>query len=129
MGTRRRRAPQARVAVPEAGASRFRESKAPSLDTEKQLATTVFDNDQTVADWSKSEETPADRNQNRFFLYKQLQNTVSEIHQKHMRIAKLAMDSEGVDDKPASAWWEACGAAKLPQGDESTTDRWKRVEK
>ncbi len=62
LGTRRRKPRPAVSVVPEAGASCSPERRAPSLDTEKQLATTdltsrVEDHLKTVFEWSREQRT------------------------------------------------------------------------
>lgn len=76
LGTRRRRAPQARAAS-EAGAPRSaHSSRAHSLDTEKQLAT-------TVADWLDSQKTEQDIRREQITLQRQLNSTIHAIWQNN----------------------------------------------
>lgn len=82
LGTRRRKAPQALSAVPEAGASRFRKAKAPSLDTEKQLATTVHE-------WNVSQRTDQELYREQEMLRRQLNATVHKIWQDHAAAGNL----------------------------------------
>lgn len=89
LGTRRRR-PRADAALPTPGASRFAERKAPSLDTGKQLAT-------TVANWMADQETDWDKYSNRVRLWRQLLCTVHQIWQDWY--AKLWAE-------PESRWWQ-----------------------
>jgi hypothetical protein len=76
LGTRRRRAPQARAALPEAGVSRSAGRRAPSLDTEKQLATSVLE-------WDLSHRTDHDIRREQVALHRQLNSTVHAIWQAH----------------------------------------------
>jgi hypothetical protein len=77
LGTRRRRAPQGHAALPEAGAPCFgRKAKAHSLDTEKQLAT-------TVADMLASSRTEVDIRREQVALQRQLNGTIHAIWQNH----------------------------------------------
>ena len=72
------------------GASRFAGSEAPSLDTEKQLAT-------SVANWLKDQETPLDKYQNRVRLWRRLCATVYSIWQDHANRPKDGLDK---------IWWD-----------------------
>jgi hypothetical protein len=74
LGTRRRRGPQGRAALPEAGASR--RAAAHSLDTEKQLAT-------SVREWLASERTEQDIRREQVALQRQLNGTVHKLWQNH----------------------------------------------
>jgi hypothetical protein len=76
LGTRRRRAPQGRAALGEAGASRSAERRAPSLDTEKQLAT-------TVKEWNESQKTDGELYREQEALRRQLNSSVHKIWQDH----------------------------------------------
>jgi len=77
LGTRRRCAPKGRTALPEAGASRFgRKAKALSLDTEKQLAT-------TVRDWLGQQRTEEDIRAEQISLQRMLNDTIHKIWQRH----------------------------------------------
>jgi hypothetical protein len=83
LGTRRRRAPQGRAALPEAGASRFgRQAKAPSLDTEKLLAT-------SVREWLGSERTEADIRAEQIALQRQLGGTFHKLWQGYARAGNV----------------------------------------
>ena len=113
LGTRRRKSPPAISAVPQAGASRFGGAEAPSLDTEKQLATTVFE-------WNRNQSTEADLRREQEILHTRLRQTVFEIFQKHC--ARPADDGQAV-------WWDAYETAKKALPEEKESDRWKRVEK
>jgi hypothetical protein len=62
--------------VPKAGASRSAERRAPSLDTEKQLAT-------TVQQWSAEQRSQAEIHREQETLRRQLNKTVYEIWQGH----------------------------------------------
>jgi hypothetical protein len=91
LGTRRRK-PRNEVSVlPKAGAARLSEAKAPSLDTGKQLAT-------SVANWLADQETPMDSYQNRKRLWRQLLATVHKIWQD-WRGMKL--------DWAEQHWWDS----------------------
>lgn len=82
LGTRRRRARLAR-AVPEAGAScSGRKPGAPSLDTEKQLATSVLE-------WEQEHRTEADIRREQVALHHQLNNTVHAIWQRHAAAGEI----------------------------------------
>jgi hypothetical protein len=82
LGTRRRRARQGHAALPARGASsNVPGHVAPSLDTEKQLAT-------TVRDWSAEQETERERYSAQFRLHRQLTGTVHEIWQRWARAAR-----------------------------------------
>ena len=72
LGTRRRRAPKGA----EPGASRLSGAKAPSLDTDKQLAT-------TVREWDHQQKTEGELRAEQWALHKQLNGTVHEIWQDH----------------------------------------------
>jgi hypothetical protein len=79
LGTRRRRAPQGRAALPEAGASCFgRKAKAPSLDTEKLLAT-------SVREWMGKKRTEEDIRAEQTVLQRQLNGTIYKIWQRYAR--------------------------------------------
>jgi hypothetical protein len=110
LGTRRRKPRQGVSVLPEAGASRFAERKAPSLDTCKQLAT-------TVANWLEEQKTPADDYQNRRRLWRQLLNTVHKIWQGWTLEPK---------DATEQAWWDAYeGEKTLIASDQSPDyDAW-----
>lgn len=89
LGTRRRR-PRAASVLPEAGASRRK--AAPSLDTEKQLATSVQNPkiygrnpDQSVRDWDLSTRSEMDHRREQVALHHQLNGTVHRIWQDHAR--------------------------------------------
>jgi len=75
LGTRRRRALQARAAS-EPGASRSAKSRALSLDTEKQLAT-------SVREWADSQQTAGDIRAEQIALQRKLNGTVHAIWQGH----------------------------------------------
>lgn len=111
LGTRRRRAPQGRAAS-EAGVSRPRQ-RAASLDTEKQLATTVFE-------WEQSQRTEADVYRAQALLHRQLEATVHAIWQKWASSPK---------DDGEREWWANYKAAQVRIGAETEAERWKRVEK
>lgn len=83
LGTRRRKSRQAISAVPKAGASRSAERRAPSLDTDKQLAT-------SVRDWHLSTLTEHDLRAEQIALHRQLNGTVHEIWQSHARAGHQA---------------------------------------
>lgn len=91
LGTRRRRAPKAHAHTEAGGTCSSREAGTPSLDTEKQLAT-------TVRDWSAEQETEADRYRAQFLLHRQLTSTVHEIWQRLRR--------KGEERFAAAAKWE-----------------------
>ena len=74
LGTRRRKPRQGVSALPEAGASRSPERRAPSLDTGNHLAT-------TCRNWLKEQETDFDKYQNRVRLWRQLLGTVHKLWQ------------------------------------------------
>lgn len=112
LGTRRRRLPKA-SAVSEAGVSRSREPRAPSLDTEKQLAT-------SAANWLDSQLTEMDYRAQQWSLHKQLVRTVDKIRTRWTN--KPADDGE-------ARWWAAYEAARKPLKDETVSELWKRVEK
>jgi len=76
LGTRRRKRRQAVSALPKAGVSRSGAAGAPSLDTEKQLAT-------TVQEWSAEQATEQELHRNQTQLKNQLNNTVHKIWQDH----------------------------------------------
>jgi replication protein/transposase-like zinc-binding protein len=76
LGTRRRKRRQAVSALPEAGASRSGAARAPSLDTEKHLAT-------TVREWSKEQATEQELYREQALLKNQLNSTVHAIWQNH----------------------------------------------
>ena len=109
LGTRRRRPHQAAV-VSEPGASRSREPRAPSLDTEKHLAT-------SVANWLKDQETDWDIYQNRLRLWRQLLSTVHQIWQDAAAAPK---------DDAEQAWWNLYGEerAKLKSDENPAYDEW-----
>lgn len=79
LGTRRRaerlKAPGGQPAT---GASRASAASAPSLDDSKHLATT---DTETVGDWVKSLETPADRRQQKMYLRRVLMTSLQAIFQ------------------------------------------------
>ena len=81
LGTRRRRAPKASVALPEAGASR--RAAAPSLDTEKQLATTVHE-------WNVINQSEGEIRAEQVALHRQLNGTVHKIWQGHAAAGNTA---------------------------------------
>ena len=111
LGTRRRRAPQAR-AVSEAGASRLDEIEASSLDTDKQLAT-------SVREWNLSQRTEGEIYAEQCVLQNQLKNSCHERWQHYY--AKR-------DEKPESAfWWAEFERAKMLQEDETEAERQIRV--
>lgn len=77
LGTRRRRPRPAAVALPEAGASRFgRKAKAHSLDTEKQLATTVHE-------WAAEQRTEKDCRAEQISLQRRLNASIHKLWQDH----------------------------------------------
>lgn len=111
LGTRRRRAPQGRAASG-AGASRFgRKAKAPSLDTEKQLATSAFE-------WLDSTRTPEDQERERERIHRQLRRSVFEIWQSHASRPK---------DHGEAQWREAYEAERAPRDGETEAQLWDRV--
>lgn len=112
LGTRRRRAAKAR-ALPEAGASRFGAAKAPSLDTEKQLAT-------SVREWSQAQETEYDYRATQWAIHTQLVRTVEQIWLRHKARPLDQGDAE---------WWARYEAALKPLEDETNADRYRRIEK
>ena len=89
LGTRRRKPRQAVSAVPEAGASRSGGARAPSLDTGKQLAT-------TVQEWSDSQKTEHDVRREQYALHRQLTGTVHRIWQAY----------EGLKNPAEAVKWE-----------------------
>ena len=89
LGTRRRR-PRAGGASA-VGASRNREAGAPSLDTDKQLAT-------SVKEWTQSQETELDRYKSRLRLWRQLLATVHSIWQDAAAQPR---------DEAELEWWNA----------------------
>lgn len=91
LGTRRRKPRQAVSAVPEAGATRPRAARPTSLDTEKQLAT-------SVREWRLSQVTNLDKQQDRERLHRRLLATVYEIWQSWARAEK---------DDGERVWWES----------------------
>jgi hypothetical protein len=97
--------------VPEAGASR--RVAAASLDTEKQLAT-------SVQDWLDSHLTEYDLEREKNQLHRQLVSTVHKIWQDHA--ARPQDDGE-------ARWWAAYEAEMKPLEDETPAERWRRVEK
>jgi len=120
LGTRRRRAHSARVS-PEAGASRSRTLRAPSLDTRKQLAT-------TAANWLKDQETPRDRSKQRERLWLQLKDTVYQIWQDSADLLRT-LPNDGAEFQ----WWADYEGerAKLKADENPAYDAWlqKYVEK
>ncbi len=98
LGTRRRRARQGHAAS-EPGAARFAGGKAPSLDTQKQLATS--DRNMTVSEWTKEQETEAEKYKRQFLLHRNLTSTVHRIWQGYGRQAKTDESMFG-----AAASWE-----------------------
>lgn len=111
LGTRRRRALQARAAS-EAGASRPRQRPA-SLDTEKHLAT-------TVAEMLQSSLTEDDLYRQQARLHRQLERTMHVIWSKWARAPK---------DDAEKAWWARYSEASKPNEGESAAHRYRRVEK
>ena len=111
-GTRRRRAPQAR-AVSETGASRLSGAQAPSLDTEKHLAT-------TVSSWADSLKTEEDLYRDQARMHKQLEGTFYKIFQRWANTPK---------DDGERVWWESYLAAQTELPGETAAERYKRVEK
>lgn len=77
LGTRRR-APRKAERGSTVGASSAAERRAPSLDTDKHLAT-------TVAEWSKALETPRDTYRDKLKLHSVVCSTVHEIWQQKAR--------------------------------------------
>lgn len=110
LGTRRRKSPQAISALPEAGASRRRGATAPSLDTCKQLAT-------SVANWMQEQETDWDSYQSRLRLWKQLLATVHQIWQDWA----AKPHDEGEQD-----WWDRYEEEKAKIADDTNLayDAW-----
>lgn len=90
LGTPRRRAPKGER-VSERGASRSAGRRAPSLDTGKQVAT-------SVANWLQDQETEWDRYNFRFRLWQQLLSTVHQLWQDAAKKPK---------DDSEQAWWNA----------------------
>ena len=109
LGTRRRRAKRDVSAV---GASRSTERRAPSLDTEKQLAT-------SVREWADSQATEYDYRANQLSIHKQLLRTIEKIWDRH----KARPSDEG-----ESQWWARYEAALKPLKDEENADRYRRIE-
>src|SRR4029078_11639069 len=97
------------------GASCLSGAKAHSLDTEKQLAT-------SVKEWSDEQRTKAEIHTERVFLQRQLQKTVFDIWQRYAREAKQSGDPE------LTAWWAEYEAARVPLADETSAERYRRVE-
>jgi hypothetical protein len=89
------------------------EAKAPSLDTEKQLATSVFEK-------LRSSLTEYDVEREKSQLHRQLQATVHAIWQKHMDRPK---------DDGEARWWAAYEAQVPAQGEETEAERFRRLEK
>ncbi len=110
LGTRRRRAAARGLAEP--GASRFRAAKAPSLDTEKLLAT-------SVREWASEQMTEQDYRAQQWAIHKQLLRTIKTIWLKHRE--------RPLDDGDAQ-WWAAYENTLKPLKDESSADRYRRVE-
>jgi len=107
LGTRRRKSRQAISVLPEAGASRFgRKPEAPSLDTGKQLAT-------TVANWLENQKTNWDKEADRRRLWRQLVSTVHQIWQGWF--AKPRDDAE-------QAWWDRYDEQKAKIADDSNLE-------
>ncbi len=73
------------------GALRSAEGRAPSLDTSKQVAT-------SVRNWRLRQENEADRFNSRVQIWQQLKDTVYSIWQDYARRPK---------DDPEQAWWDA----------------------
>lgn len=113
LGTRRRRAPQARAAS-EAGASRSRGPRAYSLDTDKQLAT-------SDRDWLQSTLTEGDLYRQQLALHRELLDTYHKIFQKFAQ-------RRGEDPEQA-AWWAAYQEESKQNPSETVTQQWVRVEK
>jgi hypothetical protein len=111
LGTRRRRAPKAGVALPEAGASR--RVAAPSLDTEKQLET-------TGTTWLKNQLKPEDKRKEKDRIHDQMTETFYKIWRRHA-------------DKPyneeSSAWLAEYREQKQKREGEDGFDALMRVKK
>jgi hypothetical protein len=111
LGTRRRRAIRAR-ALAEAGASR-RPRPAISLDTEKQLAT-------SVREWADALKSEDELYREQAALHSQLQDTVRGIYLKWASAPR---------DDAERLWWERYNATNKPFDGESAPDTYRRVEK
>ena len=99
-----------------------------SLDTVKHLATSSSKlggcasepSLLSVADWNDSQMTVHDYSSQQWALHRELINSVWEIWQAHARRPK---------DDGEQVWWDAYEAALKALPDESTEQRWARVEK
>jgi Replication protein len=123
LGTRRRHALQARVALAR-GASCARAAGAPSLDTEKVLLATSEGDfaEVTMQDFKEALKSEEDEYRQKQVLHRELMATVWEIFQGHARAAKASPDVELI------AWWAAYEQAREFLPGESGAEQWRRVE-
>lgn len=125
LGTRRRALRKSARSSAEGGLARAK--RAASLDTDKQVET-------TVRDWMRAQETPRDRWHQKWSLHNQLSRSVRRIWQHYARAARGATTNEEADRlHRLSAQWEktslqldgcqsqwvgyrakCCGAATVP---------------